>query len=1014
MFLKQTYFILVKCYAITFVLLIPFFLAAQSHSATISHFTTDNGLPQNSIKDIETDNNGYFWLATELGVCRFDGANFKLFTPTVNNAFRTSFLGTDNKNKVYAYYDYEDKYQFCIDSNNNVTFKNCFSADNFGKDGCVFDKRWLSNLFKTNKTSMFGLPEDKTSIGIGAHEVYLLSGHPKPGYQIIYCKNDEIKVNNMPQTLRHVTILDSGLIVWDEIKNTYSFLNGGNIIIANASIKGDLVNEPFNKNSVQKLMSCKGGTFIYRNNKIFKISLINNSISSELIFDNLPFKDALCINYSEALKKYLVGTSTDGLYILSKPTFNVLKLPATESGTNIFYAQQLINNKLFANGYLLSADEHEAPQKIFSDFSPFNLSTDKKGQLVFCSYQDYTMNIRKYDFEKKQLTIIPTKQKENIKLITYNQFDSLIYFSTGTFLGKINDTNVIQIPIAPEIKFINTLCFINKDSVFIGTKKGLFTYCFSANKYSKLIAEGDFRTIYKDRLFNYWCGTYASGFYVVNKTGIVKLPPDYSNRLKGVHAFYQDKQNRLWMSTNNGIITANINDLLAYKPEINNGVFYNIFDKSDGLSTNEFNGGCSPSSVYFNNGILSLPSMDGIVQFSPDDIVLSAFPQQVYIDNIICNSAPFNYTDKILFPKESKQISFMISYPYYGKKDEIVVQYLLNGNGDRWFDAANNNITFSELPHGDYILQLKIKGSNRILKTITFSIAPHFYQTLWFYLLVFSGILMAAYLFYKRRLNYIEEKNKALEKTVADKTKELNKIIVDLDESVDKLETSESELNSLVVIQNKILNLVLHDLKSPLQFLKNISVDLNKFYKEKNEPATKSSIDALTKGIEEIHNFSTTFFEWIYFQRKGIKPVKENISLSSIFTELDILFKSITVNNNIIFNPTAIELITDKNILTTILRNIIDNSNKNTTAGTVTIDARKNRDEIIISITDSGQGFPQPKLDLLNSIINKNESADKLSGFGYKIIVELTTLLQAKLNIINLDKGAKVELTIYT
>jgi len=43
------------------------------------HWTADNGLPQNSVRDIVQTRNGYLWLATLDGLVRFDGVRFTVF-----------------------------------------------------------------------------------------------------------------------------------------------------------------------------------------------------------------------------------------------------------------------------------------------------------------------------------------------------------------------------------------------------------------------------------------------------------------------------------------------------------------------------------------------------------------------------------------------------------------------------------------------------------------------------------------------------------------------------------------------------------------------------------------------------------------------------------------------------------------------------------------------------------------------------------------------------------------------
>ena len=42
-------------------------------------WTTDNGLPQNSISSIIQTRDGYLWMTTFDGLVRFDGVQFKVF-----------------------------------------------------------------------------------------------------------------------------------------------------------------------------------------------------------------------------------------------------------------------------------------------------------------------------------------------------------------------------------------------------------------------------------------------------------------------------------------------------------------------------------------------------------------------------------------------------------------------------------------------------------------------------------------------------------------------------------------------------------------------------------------------------------------------------------------------------------------------------------------------------------------------------------------------------------------------
>lgn len=55
---------------------------AQPAQYRFQHFTSENGLPQNTVYDVCQDKYGFMWFSTKNGVCRYDGFNTKVFRPT--------------------------------------------------------------------------------------------------------------------------------------------------------------------------------------------------------------------------------------------------------------------------------------------------------------------------------------------------------------------------------------------------------------------------------------------------------------------------------------------------------------------------------------------------------------------------------------------------------------------------------------------------------------------------------------------------------------------------------------------------------------------------------------------------------------------------------------------------------------------------------------------------------------------------------------------------------------------
>ncbi len=82
---------------LSFIVLL-FFICSNGQSYTRQWYTMDNGLPQNSIKDIVKDKHGFIWLSMEGRVLRYDGSNFVQYKDfKLNNLSFGDFYGNIKK-----------------------------------------------------------------------------------------------------------------------------------------------------------------------------------------------------------------------------------------------------------------------------------------------------------------------------------------------------------------------------------------------------------------------------------------------------------------------------------------------------------------------------------------------------------------------------------------------------------------------------------------------------------------------------------------------------------------------------------------------------------------------------------------------------------------------------------------------------------------------------------------------------------------------------------------------------
>lgn len=94
-----------KLFLFLFLCSFPYAIA-QNH--LVEWYNTENGLPQNSIKDIARDDYGFLWLSTENGIVRFDGKDFIAYDKFPINSLRFGNFEKTTEGKLLARNEYDN------------------------------------------------------------------------------------------------------------------------------------------------------------------------------------------------------------------------------------------------------------------------------------------------------------------------------------------------------------------------------------------------------------------------------------------------------------------------------------------------------------------------------------------------------------------------------------------------------------------------------------------------------------------------------------------------------------------------------------------------------------------------------------------------------------------------------------------------------------------------------------------------------------------------------------------
>ncbi|MDA3616448.1 sensor histidine kinase [Polluticaenibacter yanchengensis] len=980
-------------------------ISAQSISygngVVIRKYTQENGLSQNSIRDLVIDQNNFCWIASEMGVTRFDGKSFKNYSSDLMDSVSSNRFVLFSKTSKGLYVTNLDYQTLKI----NVDDKNIIPAP----------KRFAEGLFLGNngkfinpaKTKLHPFVKNTISSYSNETPVYSStfvesdsSGYFYSGNNLIYFKGKDYSIiSNKAELSGEYDFYEGNKYFL--IKNTgYELYIDGKLV--KSGIKIPNINNSFYKVNKESLETdyiiqsrhLSPNYYVDSLNNIYEIKItVDNNVYLEKIFDRLPIKLINVIHFDKENDQYFIGTSAAGLYIVKKSLFLNLADDAVLDGA-IYYQYQYNDTTIFTKNLLIS----------------------KKKTYVFPydSFRDLRYSFKcqdKYYAVTSKAILKINSLEGNVPETVYN-FDYYVsnahYDSSNHILNVFSvngwlELNIPELTVKKQVLFENKFIIygftsILKDTFLCYTNKGLKWYDRKSNHFFKTILPSSIiRSAYYSSPDNLWVTTYGNGFFLYRKGVLVRLPDGPRNALKSAHAIFNDNKGHFWITTNNGLYKVKIKELLDYALGKSENVYYYLFDRSDGIITTEFNGGIIPKSyLLMPDSTLSLPSMQGVIWFNPFKTKVCVpkapiFISEIYYNNKIYRGDPFdiqlNYGD-------AKQIKIKIVSPYFGNPLNIALEYSINDDPIYFEINQDGFITFNNMAYGEHSITVKKKGINSDDSTHRLSfrihIKPPFYRTALFYGLMAACLLLIIIFIVKRRIKSLKAESEKLEQVVKERT-------MTLSETIKSLEISEKALEEGNNLRENIIAMILHDLRSPLRFLTTISNDLYKKFDYDDREIYRKKLFDLKVNTFSILNYSENFFTWANSQRDGFTINETSFNLSKLFYDIDEFYTDISKQNKnrLIIEYPEFEIRSDYNILSLIVRNLIDNANKNTQNGIISLKSYCVNNSVIIEISDTGKGLSEQEKEMFTNVITQKLN----SGFGNVLILSLLPLIKGKLKV---------------
>jgi len=756
-------------------------LKAQEYR--IFSYDNDNGLHNNLTKAIAQDSLGFIWVATDDGLARFDGFNFRIFNQQLpSNYIKALFL---RKNKqliavtdmgVVEIVSKVDTAYFVplINGSNKETDttighpKTVFETD----DGSLWFSRFkIIYRYKNKKIRKYYFDDkNKTSSYFRAFSMVEDSlgnvfAFSQQGFLHKYdAQNDsffELKsVGQIPlvnsavcvKTGEIIIATENGLTVFKYDKSLHysvtTILPGINFnCIAVDSYQtifaGSQTNEIYN---------------IYKHKESYQFEKIPNLPEKPLknIFfdkeDNIWLSTDAGIIFMNALFFASTIKDFDKLFIndVEKDSKNTIYVSNGNSVYNLIYE----NSRLKAN--LLLKKEKET---IFQ-FLPFDdkfLCSSSFGKLEWLT-------------KNTKINIPNPNYRNDIFFIKKDKFGSFWLCLRNTDgVGKLSTDNTIIHYNNEHGKLTNTIISLAEDS--IGTLYGgastdtayLFRYDRKNDAFKNISIPMKFE--HDKNLFVNDIVISGKTIYLATSTGLLKIDDNKISRVQlnefenqNAKSLEMDKTNNLWIGFDNGVIKYNKSAIIH-------------FDKTDGLPVNSIT---YRNIIVDGNNNIFFGTTSGLAYSFKNNMPEKITPTPI-ITSVQFNGIESSKTTSVY---ENSYCTIRFATLSYPAKD-IKYQTKIVETGSKWSgEKYNNELFISKLKAGKYTMYVRAQQHGNYLWSqpaiFTFKVKPNWYNTWWSYILyflLFSTLVYTLVKIYTRRL--VMQKD-YLEHIVSLRTEEIN------------------------------------------------------------------------------------------------------------------------------------------------------------------------------------------------------------------------------------------------
>ena len=228
-----------------------------------------------------------------------------------------------------------------------------------------------------------------------------------------------------------------------------------------------------------------------------------------------------------------------------------------------------------------------------------------------------------------------------------------------------------------------------------------------------------------------------------------------------IHAIVADDHSHLWFATRTGIARCDLTQSTDCSRWIE-------FGPADGLRGRETAINSHPSAWRSRDGHLWFATPKGLVEIDPAHFPINSVPPPVVVERFSADDIDQQlHATSVRIPAGHSHFQFDYAGLSFVAPQKVRCRYMLDGFDRSWTEAGSQRVAYyTNIPPGRYTFRVQAANNdglwNRQGTDLQFELRPHFYQTLWFYILLVVATAALITLFLKRRLFLAEREFKAV------------------------------------------------------------------------------------------------------------------------------------------------------------------------------------------------------------------------------------------------------------